>query len=492
LENTLLKYIRKVISLDLRALAFMRIGIAFTIMVDLIFRLSDLEAHYTDNGVLPLEALFKYLWDKNYFSIYTISTSWHLMAMLFLINIFCAFCLMLGYKTNFFTVICWIFLLSLHNRNPLINQGGDDLLRLTLFIGIFLPWGYCYSLDTLKNINLKNNSYLYCSVGCFAYILQIICMYVFSALHKSSPEWTTDFTALYYALSLDQILLPFGQFIFPYYNFLLLITFLVYHIELLLPFALFIPFFNAYFRVCFFIVMTFMHIGIVLSLNVGLFPLISTVCALGILPPFIFNAIDKFKISHQLRVLALKIPIKSTTSYIFPKENFIQYNLMILFSICILVINLGTIKKLTLSPESYFNCFIKTIRIDQHWAMFAPYVFKDDGWFILLGKTDDGKEINIHENAYDNKVNFRKPVYVAGTYKNDRWRKYSEGILMVYNDRFRPFYCSFLINQWNRDHIHRKVKSLEIIYMKERSLPNYKVIKPQRELLCNCSVMEYN
>jgi hypothetical protein len=487
----LIDYLKRLISLDLRALAFMRIGVAATIIADLIIRFSDLEAHYTDYGVLPMDALFRYLWNQHYFSFYTIANSLPLMGILFFINMLSAGFLMIGYRTRLFSVICWAFLLSLHNRNPLINQGGDDLLRLVLFLGIFLPWGYCYSLDAIKNSHAKIYSYSYFSMAGFAYMLQIICMYVFSALLKTSGEWTSDFTAIYYALSLDQILLPFGQVIFPYYNFLLVATFLVYHTELLLPFVLLSPFFNSFFRIVFFSIMTLMHIGIALSLNVGLFPYISIVCSLGILPPAVFQGLGKLRILQQVKNVfsLLPFPASVKAGHGFPKENLIQSNLMIFFSITILAINLETIGEFSFLPNTNYNWVVKTLRIDQHWAMFAPSVFKDDGWFMFIGKTEDNKEINIHESVKDNSISYHKPVYVAGTYKNDRWRKYSEGVLMISNNHFRPFYCSFLINSWNRDHPERKIKYLEIIYMKEISKANYEPIKPKREVLCNCSLM---
>jgi hypothetical protein len=251
------------------------------------------------------------------------------------------------------------------------------------------------------------------------------------------------------------------------------------------------PFFNSFLRIVFFLIMTLMHIGIALSLNVGLFPYISTVCSLGILPASVFKALGKFKISQRLNSIFSKIsfPLSGRAVHRFPKENLIQFNAMIFFSICILAINLQTIGKLSFLPQSNFNWIIKTLRFDQHWAMFAPSVFKDDGWFIFIGKTDDNTEINIHESVKDNSINYVKPFYVAGTYKNDRWRKYSEGMLLISNSHFRPFYCSFLLKDWNRNNPAKKIRYLEIIYMKEISKANYEPIKPKRELLCNCSLM---
>ena len=39
--------------IDLRSLAVLRIGLALLVLTDLFDRLPDLEAHYTDQGVLP-------------------------------------------------------------------------------------------------------------------------------------------------------------------------------------------------------------------------------------------------------------------------------------------------------------------------------------------------------------------------------------------------------------------------------------------------------
>jgi hypothetical protein len=149
-------------ALDLRSLAMMRMGVALVIIIDLVVRATSLEAHYSNTGVLPLEALFRYAWNPNYVSLYTMAGSWQLQAIVFLANGVCALCLMAGYRTRLFTFICWVFILSLHNRNPLIQQGGDDLLRLLLFWGLFLPWGYYYSVDSEKfsKKGLPSNRYV--------------------------------------------------------------------------------------------------------------------------------------------------------------------------------------------------------------------------------------------------------------------------------------------------------------------------------------------
>src|SRR3712207_188044 len=103
-------------ALDLRSLALMRIGVGLVIIMDLVIRATSLEAHYSDTGVLPLEVLFRYAWNPNYLSVYTMANSWQIQAIVFLLNGLCAFCIMVGYRTRLFTFLCWVLILSVHNR----------------------------------------------------------------------------------------------------------------------------------------------------------------------------------------------------------------------------------------------------------------------------------------------------------------------------------------------------------------------------------------
>lgn len=482
-KNKYIKRIRKIATLDLRSLGLLRIGIAFVLLLDLCLRLGDLEAHYTNAGILPLGVLFDYAWNPYHFSFYTGASSFPLQAFLFLLNILCVCCLLLGYRTRLFTFICWLFLISLHNRNPLIQQAGDDLLRLVLFWGLFLPWGYYYSIDSLGINKLKNESTQYSSFAGLAYVLQFFFVYFFSAMLKTSPEWTTDFTALYYALSLDQILMPFGKWIYPFEGLLKALTAATYYTEMLLPFVLFIPFFTGWFRLLFFCVFSMLHIGIALSLNVGLFPLISTIAMLGLLPGFFMNKVDlKLKKLFQ-DIIKLKIFTKRSINF-FPKEKPIIAAIAIFFILYTFSWNIRT----TGFPLSEFK--IKWVghllRVDQYWSMFAPSVFKDDGWFILEGTTEDGDKLDLRLQGQA--ISFDKPAYVAGTYKNDRWRKYAENILFIFNSHYRPYYCEYILKKWNTDNPENKINHLEVIYMKTPSLPDYKEDGPFEERLCSCGL----
>ncbi|WP_460880091.1 hypothetical protein [Pontibacter rugosus] len=75
-------YLRKVFTVDLRALAVMRIWLAGIILTDLAIRASDMEAHYSNMGVLPLHVLHQHLWLPHFFSLHTLSGLWQVQLIL--------------------------------------------------------------------------------------------------------------------------------------------------------------------------------------------------------------------------------------------------------------------------------------------------------------------------------------------------------------------------------------------------------------------------
>lgn len=498
-------YFRKVFTVDLRALAIMRIWLAGIILTDLAIRATDLEAHYSNMGVLPLHVLHQYVWLPQFFSLHALSGLWQFQLVLFILAGGFALCLLLGYKTRLVTIASWALLVSLQNRNPLIGQGGDDLLRMLLFWGIFLPWGRFYSYDATQKPQPSglSSDTSYFSAATVAYILQVGLVYFSTALLKNSPEWHTEGTALYYALSLDQILMPLGKLIYPYPELLRVLTLGAYYTELLLPFLLLIPFYNNFFRMVVVVVLVGFHIGISLTLFVGLFYLINIASVTGLLPRPVMDWVDRRLLSsfrrprtgHFQKIfnrLQQQPPLVSVKvqwhrpllpRHLLPqlRNGFVTVALLY----CIWWNLSGTGLPLYKIPDSS-RWFGYLLRLDQHWGMFAPIVFRDDGWYILEGKTTGGKAIDLNQQGKE--VDAVKPASVMALFKNDRWRKYSENYLFVNNAYMRPYYCNYLMRRWNEAHPSaERITQLEVVYMKEPTLPDYRVPVPTREVLCICA-----
>jgi len=284
------RFLQNVFALDLRSLALLRVGVAFVLIYDLLERWTDLEAHYTDLGILPREALWKYFSSWN-LTFHSMSGSWQIEAILFAIALVFAILLLLGYKTRFATIVCWIFLISVQNRNPVVCYGGDSVLRMLLFWGMFLPWGARFAFDTVAH-GIKSGNNRFVGVGTVGYAIQISCIYVFTALLKSGSEWREDFTAVYYAVSLDELKTPFTDFLYDGPAWILtFLTVAVLFWETLGPLALLTP----KWRVRLFGVLGFvlLHLGFGMFMRLGIFPFVSAICIVGFVPGEAWDRLGK-------------------------------------------------------------------------------------------------------------------------------------------------------------------------------------------------------
>ena len=484
----------KYLHFDTRAFSLMRILIAFILIVDLMVRLTDLEAFYADTGVLPLPLLFEKLWNPYYISVHTCSGLWQVQLMLFLVSFFCAFMLLIGYRTTLFTFLNWFLLLSLHNRNGLILQGGDDLLRMVLFWSMFIPWGAHYSCDRLLNYTKPRNRQFF-SIATLAYVLQLCYIYTGSALLKG-PEWDTTYTAMYYAYSVDQISYATTKLVYYHPELLKILTCLAYYFELWVPVLFFIPFKHGLFRTLAVGLIIFFHFLNSLTLFIGLFPFIGMATSIGMLPSSVMDTLDhitrRWKRSVSDGYLKIAQHLQHFISWNQPmylsNPLYIKLKTAVLIFLTLFVFdwNFSNISFINRKLSDDLRFIGYGLRLDQNWGMFAPGVFKQDGWYILEGENKDRKHFNLF--FPEEKLTYQKPASVVSLFKNDRRRKYSENFIFQENEFIRGYFCNYAARIWNEKHPKNQVISLKVIYMEEMTLPNYQYAVPQKKVLWQCDL----
>lgn len=455
----------------------MRIAIGTVILCDLIIRATALNAHYTSNGILPVSLLLEFDYKPLRWSFHFLNDSFAYETLLFIVHGFLTILLICGYKTRIITVLSWVFLVSLQNRNPFIQQSGDDLLRLVLFWAIFLPWGNFYSVDSLKK---KNTSKYYFSVSTLAYVLLIISVYVFSAIYKASPEWRTEGTAIYYALSLDQIRVGFGDWLYQYPDLMKFLTLLVfYYFEIIAPLFILIPYKNQIFRYIGVISIIMLHLGIGSTLYVGLFFTIGITSTLGLLPSFVMDKIDA-KFRKSLTVL--------TNSHFKLFHSSVIKFIAICFLTCSMLycfmMNMSNISSFKYALDERTMYYNNLFKLEQYWGMFSPHIYKNDGWYIYRGIKANDSIWDIYNDTPGLKR--LKPKNIDKMYPTDRWRKFAENYQKNDFNFMRPYYCRYLIREWNNKHPDNKISGLNIIFLMEESLPDYKTKPVKEQSVCLC------
>jgi hypothetical protein len=284
--------LREHFSLDLRSLAALRIGLGVILFIDWIDRLPDLRAHYSDSGIVPRDVIT----GLHPFSVLMFHGSAWFAGLVAGIALLFSVLLIVGWRTPFVTLISWFLLLAAHTRCPPVMQGGDQLLRMLLFWGIFLPLGARYSVDSSRPGTepraTDHPRQQVLSPASVAYIVQMCLVYWYASSWKWAPEWRTDGTAIYLALKAEYFTTRFAQFMLGHPEVLRYMTFSVLWLEALGPVVLFFPFAPGLQRMLVISAFICFHVGLAISMELSNFPWVCCIAWLALLPPSFWNRLD--------------------------------------------------------------------------------------------------------------------------------------------------------------------------------------------------------
>lgn len=258
---------RELLHLDVRSLALFRVCLALLLFSDWLDRLPDLAAHYSDAGIIPRSVITGPL----PLSVHFFTGGVWLQALWLGVALVAAFFLLVGYFTPLATLVSWFLLISVHARAPCVMQGGDQVLRLLLFWGIFLPLGARWSVDAADPRNRRSSPRVL-GVASAALILQVCMIYWFAGAWKWGPEWQAEASAVHYALRFEHFTTPFGYWLLEHPGLLRLLTRSTLLVEVLGPVILFLPFAPALQRLLMIATFTLFHAGLAISLELGNFP----------------------------------------------------------------------------------------------------------------------------------------------------------------------------------------------------------------------------
>lgn len=271
----------RIFSIDYRSLAAFRIGLSLLLIFDLFNRSHDLIAHYTDFGVLPRDIYIQKFQPAWHWSIHLMGGNEAAISFLFVIHAILAIALLFGIKTRIVHFLCWLLLISLQSRNPMVLQGGDVLLRVLFFWGLFLPLGARWSVDSAMSPNKALGSIF--NLASMTLLLQVSLVYVFTVLLKNDPAWWQG-QAVYMALAIDQFTTPFGNWLLQQKNLLPLLTYSTIAWEFIGAIIVFSPWKTARLRMLAILGFGLMHLGLGLCMELGLFPWISLCSWLVFIP----------------------------------------------------------------------------------------------------------------------------------------------------------------------------------------------------------------
>lgn len=494
--------LRELFGIDLRTVALFRIALALTLLADLFMRSVDIEAFYTDRGVLPRYAMENQWGGAAYFTFHSFADSPATVGFLFGVNAIFIALLLAGWRTRPVSVVCWLFLISLQSRNGLVLQGGDIVIRCLAFWAMFLPLGDYFSLDAKKRFYTRlpgddpNHPVRVFSWGTVGIILQTACIYWFTALLKNDPVWWQNGYAIYLALNIDLLTKPLGRFLVDVPFVAYILTFITIYMEAFGPFFAFFPLRNGPVRTATVFVFWFFHLVALQSMMyLGPFPFFCALAWLVFLPSWFWDRILpwwKAGGENSLRSRLSKwasnyLPSRGTplTEALTrrPVRLGLPLPVNILAAFYCFVMCIWNIRTVNLGALIHYfpvsmNRIAEIPHVDQCWDMFSPRPMSDDGWFVIPGTLRDGSKVDLMpwlaNYGEAPPLSWDKPKEVGVQFRDERWRKYFLNLWPTSNIRFRRYLAKYIEYTWNRDHKGaQELVSFELLYMRETTPEQY-------------------
>lgn len=422
-----LAQVHEIFGVDLRTLALFRIMLGLYLIVDLALRARDLTAHYTDFGIMPRDVALDFL-SRSSLSLHLANGSTAFQAGLFVLAGVFAVMLLVGWRTRLATVVSWLLLLSLQNRNTMVLSGEDNLALLLLFWAMFLPLGARFSLDAVRANGRSRAPNAFCTVASAALLIQGMSMYFFSALLKSDPIWMPNGTAVHYALNLDYFATPFALWFRQFEGLMQGLTYYVWVLELVGPILIFSPLLHRPLRALLMVAFITMHLGFWLCLEIGLFPLISIIMNLTFMPGWMWDGLER-RVRSRFPDLAAWAPRRSLRWVLGPLRSVrvtpsrLNQTLAAIALAFVTVQNLSTLPALSLRLSDEFRAVRQLFGLYQHWTMFAPYPEMTSPWPVITGMLVDGTIVDVY-NRRTGAPTTDRPEVVSAVYANGRWRKF--------------------------------------------------------------------
>lgn len=426
----------RVFGIDLRSLALFRIALAWMLLWDLGIRLTDLRAMYTDGGMFPRALVGHYFPAGWHWSFHFGSGEGWVALLLFGLASCAAVALMIGFHTQLASVVCWLFLVSLHNRLPPVLTGGDNLLRMLAFWGMLLPLGHVWSWDARRAGRRVSGEV--CTVASAGVLLQMALMYLCSAVFKGSGDWWQG-QALAGILQHDFYARPLAKHLLEWPAGLSAGTYVVVMLEWLAPFLLLVPWRTELLRMIMVALLMALHLGIALFLSVGIFPYACLVGLSLFLPRAFWDRLCKRETSpspSRLRAHGLMQWVASVALGYVALAN---------------VTGLPGRPLEKLKVERW-EPFWTAWGWGQKWNMFGAVPSKD-GWYVAQGELANGRMVDVLADGAP--LKWERPLRPLAVYPNHRWEKVFRE--MAYYDSlgyqvYRAPIGKYLCQEWNRVH----------------------------------------
>ena len=285
--------------IDTRWLSVFRILLGLLILKDAIYHLPLARIFYSDDGIIPRRTLFDGLVREPRFSLMDAMGQPSMAFLFFCIWIIVLILLIVGYRVRLMTILNFIIILSVHERNGYILTSADTLMRAMCFWMMFAPVGQYYSIDAIRRrwqkfretgdtaqLRVEDEARTAFALPLRLIQMQLVIVYVSTGFLKAiSPIWQAG-EAMHYVVQIETFILPFGAWMRNWSpDILKLLSYFSMYAEIAIPILLLLPFVWRWSRLLAFILALMLHGGIAISFSIQDFSILMLICYLPFFEP---------------------------------------------------------------------------------------------------------------------------------------------------------------------------------------------------------------
>jgi hypothetical protein len=467
-------WLEQAFGLDLRSLAVLRIGLALVLIYDLFCYLATARIFLSDQGILPRFELMLFGSHPFGFSLHLMGGWWVYQVVLILVQVALAVALLVGWRTRLVTFLSWLMLLGLHQRNPYLLFGGDVWLRANLFWAIFLPWGSRWSVDSWGRARGPERVLSLASAGL---IVQACLVWGVAGFTKTDPSWTSDGTAIAYALQAKDVAGPWSEFFLYFPNLLAMLTYGVILLETVGVFLLFSPLKIGPLRTLMVVIFVAFHFGIYLGMGLHTFGFIGAFTATGLLPTWAWRR-------RPLRLISVRTdrwfhryrPGRDWAPVTRPSSPWVRGALAVVLVNSLLLNVPYFVRDFRLPRAS--SALALALGLEQRWTLFAPAPPRQGTVLEVEGLDSQGQIVPLTDRG----TRREGPFTMSAAFSIMRFRQF--GLCLTTrpsNPSLARAYARYVSQQWGQE--RTRLKEVRIYLISQPILPRYEDSPPLRTLL---------
>ena len=443
---------------DARPIGIFRILFTLILLKDAIYRLFLGELFYSDTGIAPPLLMADIYRTFRWSLMDHLGADWQVTLFLVL-WILVLIGLLVGYQTKLMTILNWILIVSIHERNIFMLSGADTTLRVLSFWIMFLPMGRAYALDRRLKPTLPDTA--------FAFPLRIIQLqfafiYVAAALLKLHGITWIEGSAVYHAMQLRSFTHPIADWmltIAPYWMFQVS-TWFILIAEGAFFVLMFLPFGQPRLKALGLLATGSVHVGIGIIMAIPNFSIVMIVSYLLFFEDaWLIWLGNKFYPQHTFKDIASLSPTAKITWRMWIVVLITGSLLFTVYGYNLWFMRPNG-KALGLPISAVQIEVVQGLGLWQAWDMFAPNPFKTDGGMLVMGTFSDTSRLELRTERDYPADEIPRFYFGVGT----RWKKYDEGLYYGSRTTLMEAHAEYRCRIANANNPEIRLEQVELIY----------------------------